>query len=203
MAYPSIEQLANLALIKIGQQTIPDINGTGHIEEILRLQIPQARRHLLECHAWNFATARAELVESTTENIFGYSKRFALPTDYLKLLQVYEDSELYTRIDEFKIEGRALLTDFGSAWLVYTSDVQNPEDWTPVFVECMVNELGSRIAEPMGAGAEKRIELIQELQLLKEKAMLSNAQEANSNENHTLLDRIQRSPLIKQHNNIY
>jgi hypothetical protein len=200
MAYPSNEELCNLALAKIGEYTITDINASGRIESLCRRHLPQVRRELLRRHAWNFANARVELAISPVANAFGFEYRFALPTDYIQTLEVWADADMVCRIDKFDVEGKALLCDYEEAFLKYTSDVQNPEDWDTLFVKAVVLSLASELANNLGAEA-KVTGLIQELeQVVLPDAMTSNAWEDRSGVNNPTQDRIQQSVWTNQYN---
>ena len=98
------------------------------------------------------------------------------------------------------LQTTSLLCDYEEAFLKYTSDVQNPEDWDTLFVKAVVLSLASELANNLGAEA-KVTGLIQELeQVVLPDAMTSNAWEDRSGVNNPTQDRIQQSVWTNQYN---
>jgi len=203
MSYPTEVEYLNLALNKIGQWSETDITANSHIAQLYRLHAPMVRRELLREHAWNFAIKRVQLTNSTLTNVFGEEYRYALPSDYLQTIKLYEDEDGCYEIDKFKIEGGAVLIDCETAYLRYIADITCTTDWSTDFVACAVLKLAARLAVPLGEGRDRAAELIQELeQLTLPQAKLNNSWEDFSGENNPTQDRINNSTYVSQ-NNIY
>lgn len=197
--YPSVEQVCNLALAHIGEWQIEDIYKDSQIERLCRLHLPQVRRSLLRLHPWNFAIRRVELPYSTQENVFGFTRRYSLPSDYLQLLTLSGDKEGCQRIDRFKVEGQAVLCDSPRAFLEYVADVSCSEFWSTDFIECVTYKLAARLANPLGAGRGKAGEMMQQLeQLVLSRSLTNNAWEDQSAENNPLEEMISNSNYVNQ-----
>ena len=199
----SNEDICNLALGYLGEHFITDIFRESNVERLCRLHLPQVRRCLLRMHAWNFAIMRVKLPASLLENTFGFEYRYALPSDYLQTLTVWQDSDMLMRIDKFKVEGEAILTDHEEAWLEYVADITCTDIWTVDFIECVSVQLAARLAIPLGAGIAKSTQLMQQLeQICLPRALTNNSWEDFSGENNPIEEMMRESPYI-QKNNVY
>lgn len=74
-------------------------------------------KETLSEHNWNEHKKRAMLVEDSTAPLFGYSYRFAMPTDCIKLLRIGDGDNDWT---EWEVEDGYILTD----------KAQSPATWT-------------------------------------------------------------------------
>jgi hypothetical protein len=92
----------------------------------------------LRSHPWNCALRRATLAQESDTPSFGYAYQYILPTDpyCLRVLQ------METEVEQFKVEGRKLLTDESTAKILYIGRVTDPEE----FDSLLVDTLSARIA---------------------------------------------------------
>lgn len=81
---------------------------------------------VLRLHAWNSATASAQLAENTSAPGLLYENSFALPHDCVKVINVFEDADAYSPYDRWKISGRNIETGLSAVYLRY---IQMPEDY--------------------------------------------------------------------------
>lgn len=72
---------------------------------------PTARDAFLEMHPWNFAIKRVALAESSSAPAHGWSKRYHLPGDCIRLLQPRESNEFEGDLLKHTVEGNDILTD--------------------------------------------------------------------------------------------
>lgn len=105
--------IANSALVKVGAKRIINIDDGSPAANLCKEQLPKLADSVLRAHPWNCATKRIALGQLTTTPAFGYEYEFKLPTaggegHCLRVLELYPD-------EEFKIEGRKLLTDSNEA----------------------------------------------------------------------------------------
>ena len=64
---------------------------TTNEEYLCKKHFPQQRRATLRGHPCNFAIKRVQLAASATAPIFGFSKAFDLPADYIRFLTRHGD----------------------------------------------------------------------------------------------------------------
>ncbi|MDC0088167.1 hypothetical protein OAI07_01350 [Akkermansiaceae bacterium] len=204
MSYPTNEDVCNLALGLIGEWYITDINRESQVERLCRLHLPQVRRTLLRLHPWNFAIKRAKLKQSDLENVFGFEYRHALPADYLQTITMWSDVENVLKIDKFKIEGEAVVSDDVDVYLEYVSDEICTTTWNTDFLECVRYKLAIAISSSLGAGHNKAAQLNQELeQIILPRSLTNNAWEDQSAENNPLEQQLRDSNYLRRHNVSY
>jgi len=126
----------NLALGYIGEYAVTDAATTTK-QYILCLRFyAQARDEVLVSHLWNEAMVRAEIVQDAANPIFGYDRRYSIPTGALRIVSVDDDigsdvSRKSSGIDAWEVEGEYILSDAGltpPTWSLKNikEDVLNP-----------------------------------------------------------------------------
>ena len=188
----------------MGEYTIEDIyDANGNIERLCRLHLPLSRRKIIRGHAWNFAERRVELTQNETDPAFGFLYAYDLPEDYLQHLIAWVDSDATIKIDKFSTQANQLLCNTESVYLEYVADVTCANQWTTDFIDCLSLDLASRLAVPLGAGADKANYLMTQLeQICKPQAWLNNGHEDASNENNTLEELVEGSNLVRANQTI-
>ena len=117
MATSKVE-LCNRALTLCGARRITSLTESSEPAAILNEEYDNSRRELLVGHPWNFALKRIALGLDVTTPAFGFSYRFQLPSDCLRVI-----STSYVGYTEFQIEGRYLLSNESEASIRYISDI--------------------------------------------------------------------------------
>lgn len=122
-------QLSNLALSRIGETTIVDINDTTNdAARQCKLHLEPVIREVGRAHKWNCLKARAQLAQNVvTQPYDEWLYSYTLPTNCLQLVKVngYSADTAYIQ-DNFEIEGRNILTDAEEcmiSYIEYTDDV--------------------------------------------------------------------------------
>jgi hypothetical protein len=144
--------IANLALQALGESSpITDINTANTRSQQCKRVYEPERRALLRSHPWSFARARTTLTPETEAPAFGYTKQYALPAECLRFLG--GPSLTY---DQFEIEGKNILTDEGDALQIwYTKDIEDPNQFDPLFVNALALIMAMRLAEPVTGSSTK------------------------------------------------
>lgn len=166
-------EIVNSALIKIGADTVISIDDDVETARKAKQQYPVLRDALLRGHPWNFATRRATLAQLVPDPPFGFNKRYQLPTDFLRVLSIGDDSIKYA------IESDELLTDEGAVELVYVARIIDPNEFDASFREV----LAFRLAADLAYKISKNAQLAQNLHQLADRelglARTFDAQEGN------------------------
>ena len=175
-------EICNIALQLIGDESIISLSdGTTQAEQC-NFRYDSARRSVLEMHPWNFALSRGSLSLSATTPVFDFSHQFTLPNDCLRVIAT--DKELdtvynsdpyfngYKTIgfqssfaagrDRYKIEGRNLLYDDDTCFILYLRNEENTTLFSPLFVEALALFLASRIAYKITGSRSMERELLDE-----------------------------------------
>jgi hypothetical protein len=143
-------QLCNLALGEIGDSySITDINETSNQAAVCRLFFEPTRDAMLRSHQWNFARQLADLSALSTDPVFGWDYQYALPSDFIRLVE-FNGLDAWQTEDDFQIAngpsgGLVLLTDEDEASIVYIQRVTDANLFDPLFVEAFTLRLAARI----------------------------------------------------------
>ena len=138
--------ICNSALGKIGEPYIAALTDDTTAAKVCNEQYPKVRDELLTLHPWNFATTRVALAQTTTTPAFEFDYEYAMPADFLRLLDL-EDNTCKYKI-EGNAEGSALVlrSDESSMKIRYVRRVTNTALMTPIFKEVLAWRLAIEIA---------------------------------------------------------
>lgn len=168
----SITEICNRALIRLGADTIVDINEQSSKEaRLCNILYNQVRKELLRAHPWNFATKRAILAADVDGPEFEYTYSFTLPSDCLRTLKVNQYNSTY------KIEAGKLLTDDESVELIYIYDVTDPTQFDSTFTSLLVLKLAMEMSYNITGATFAYGGIQTEFNQLKREAKLYDAQE--------------------------
>lgn len=157
----SAVDIINLALSRLGDSaTVTSINppeGSAQAEQAKRFY-PIARDTLLELHAWNFATKRIALAETSDTSPDTWQYTYALPSAYIRALAVYSaqtnsEADSQPFIIEANSEDQLILfTNVENATIKYIAQITDTTKFTPLFVNALSFMLASFLAGPLIKG---------------------------------------------------
>lgn len=161
--------ICNQALNLMGARSIQSFDENTENARRCHAVYDLTRKALLRMHPWSFAKKRIQLAPVGTHPTFGYQHAFALPSDFVRVLDV--------GLDVYEIEARHILANTNVINLIYVFDQQNENDWDALFSECMVLYLVNKLAKPITGSNAEADSAWQELQLMLQQARSINAQE--------------------------
>jgi|TARA_R110000803_G_scaffold209619_1_gene279634 hypothetical protein len=136
----SVVQIVNNALVKIGANAILTLTEDSEAARAANLIYEQIRDACIRDHVWNFAVNRVELGQISTAPAFEFSYQYNLPSDCLRVLRMEDISMFY------KIEGGKLLTDEGTAKILYLARVEDVNLFDAMFVEAFSARLAAELS---------------------------------------------------------
>jgi len=130
------------ALRRLGDSPITSLTDDTERARLCNAFYPDARDHVLRAHPWNFAITRASLAKLSDTPAYGFSYMFALPTDpyCLRVLEM-EYADYIFKIENDATNGRVLLTDEGTAKILYIARITDPTLFDAMFVETLTSKL--------------------------------------------------------------
>lgn len=144
--------ICNLALQEIGRGmmlTALDENTTA--ARACKLRYPYARDATLRGYDWNFASGRIELAKNATSPSFEFANAYDLPADCLRVRSIFNGEA-----DDWKVEGRQILTDLGDPIQIkYTKRVTDPAQFDPLFVAALASRVAADIAISLSESTAK------------------------------------------------
>jgi len=151
--------ICNLALRKVGAQTIMALDEASENARLCRQFYPRVRDTVLRLYPWNCATRRAKLTALSEAPAFGWAKQYPLPVDCLFVQRMeYQDIP-------FKIEGRMLLTDWAEANIIYTARLEDVSQYDNLLVQAIYTMLAAEISTSLRQDAKMYQGLMDELMM--------------------------------------
>ena len=167
----SVVGICNIALSNIGDEKISSLTDNNDRARACNLRYEDTRDAVLRSHPWKSATSRVELAASTDTPVWGFTYKYALPSDCLRVLDVYD----YTV--PFSIEGRFLLTDNSTAKLKYIARFTDPNVYDILLQLAIGIRLAAEIAEALTGRTELKQEMYQKYLLILSEARGVDSQE--------------------------
>lgn len=134
-------QICNLALIRLGEMSISNIDApyTNDKERKLAAIFSHWRDVEQASYPWAFCRKRVELAQTSSTPTFGWSYTYQLPSDY-------SSNPITSDGSPFQIEGDKLLSDQSSLFLGYTAKITDPSLFSPEFTELLVCRLALELS---------------------------------------------------------
>ena len=156
------------ALRRLGDSPITSLSDDTERARLCNALYEPARDSLLRSHAWNFAITRASLAKLSTAPAFEFANQFILPTNpfCLRVLKM-EFDDFKFKIENLAGEGRVLLTDEGTAIILYIAKITDTTLFDAIFVDTLTAKLSAELAYPVtnSTALQTQMEKIYKLKL--------------------------------------
>ena len=138
--------LMNRALgVFAGSRIVSPSDGTAEARHCF-MSWDGARDAVLAVYPWGFATKWARLAKNLDAPPFGFVNSYALPPDFLYLIDVRATDELTAQPDHHAIVGGAIYTDADQALARYVFRHESCALWPPHFCEAFTVRLAVEVA---------------------------------------------------------
>jgi hypothetical protein len=155
MATDSLE-ICNSALTIVGTRKISALSDPSPEGRECNANYDICRKAVLRDHPWNFAIKRVILsTPDATPPAFGFSNRFPLPNDFLRVHQLFDSSGNGFAGGDYVIESGFLLTDESILWLKYVWNITTTTLFDPLFDNALAANIAAKIAYKL-VGSEQR-----------------------------------------------
>ena len=136
----SVIEICNSALLQLGAQAITSLTENSKNGRLCNARYTTVRDSVFRSHPWNSLVKRQKLAADTTTPIYGFDFQFTLPADCLRVLflDAYDSN--------YKVEGRKILCNESSLFLVYVSQVTDPNEMDVLLRETISAALAADIA---------------------------------------------------------
>jgi len=154
-------EICNLALQQMGRGlSITTLTPYDTASRLCARQYPISRDAVLRAYPWNFAQRRDELDAHADEPAFEFTYMYALPSDYLGNLRLFDNDDQAFKIETYVVSTvstiKVVLTDVGEPLQVkYTARVTDPTLFDPLFIEALAAHIASNIAVPLSESQSK------------------------------------------------
>mgnify|MGYP003137528958 FL=1 len=206
MALGKIE-ICNHALLKVGADTIASLDvsqatddGVIFSAKLCNILFDQALVETLRLYPWNSATKRTQLTRLAETPAFKYQFKYALPIDFVRVINLYASTEAYDDTTEWSVESGEVLTDYEEAYLKYVAKPEDVSILDPLAQQAVICSLAMKLAVPMHLDEKLKNNLLTELQTIILPAARSIDTIENKNwdneESNFLVSRNYSSPII-------
>lgn len=190
MKISSETEICNLALLKVGQNTISsydDINDQSIQAQLCRYTYDQARQSLLSQYQWSFACTESNLSKILGQSPIKYNFRYSLPEGFLRLVTLYDSSnrEIIANTGykpAYDIQSGELLTDIDGCKIKYVFDQETVSQMSPLFIDALVLNIATRITKLLNDSSAYLQQLQQDYQMTFMQAKIEDARQKQINQ---------------------
>ena len=143
----SVVDICNSALNLLGASTITTLTEDSKNARLCNQRYEPIRNRVFRSHAWNCLHKRVQLAQNSTAPVVEYTYAYALPSDCLRVLKVHNGTtdSIASAID-YKLEGRNIVTDEGTIYLIYIALITDPNEYDVYLQESISHQLAADIA---------------------------------------------------------
>ena len=143
----SVVDICNSALNLLGASTISALTDDSKNARLCNQRYEPVRNRVFRSHAWNCLHKRVQLAQNSTAPVVEYSNAYSLPSDCLRVLKVHNGTtdSIASSID-YKLEGRNIVTDEGTIYLIYIALITDPNEYDSYLQESISHQLAADIA---------------------------------------------------------
>ena len=140
----SVVNMCNSALNLLGASTITALTDDTKNARLCNQRYEPVRNRVFRSHAWNCLHKRVQLAQNSTAPIIEYTYAYALPSDCLRVLKIHNGStdSIATALD-YKLEGRNIVTDEGTIYLMYIALDTDPNNYDSYLREAVSHQLAA------------------------------------------------------------
>ena len=142
----SVVDICNSALNLLGASTISALTDDSKNARLCNQRYEPVRNRVFRAHAWNCLHKRVQLAQNSTAPVVEYTYAYALPSDCLRVLKIHTGStdSIASTID-YKLEGRNIVTDEGTVYLIYIALITDPNEFDVYLQESISHQLAADI----------------------------------------------------------
>ena len=140
----SVVDMCNSALNLLGASTISALTDDSKNARLCNQRYDSVRNRVFRSHAWNCLHKRVQLAQNSTAPVIEYTYAYALPSDCLRVLKVHNGTtdSIASAID-YKLEGRNIVTDEGTVYLIYVALDTDPNNYDSYLQESISHQLAA------------------------------------------------------------
>lgn len=153
--------ICNQALGLLGSSRIMALSDDSKEARFCKRFYGQTRDEVIAEHRWNFAIVRTTLSELTGTPNSEWAKRFQVPENCLRVLQV-NGFDVFEPNRPFSVEGRCVLSDDAEVRIKYLARVEDANLYPPIFIEALAVKLASKLAQPITGSRDLPSRLLEE-----------------------------------------
>ena len=135
--------LVNRALALLGVEAITSLADTSKPAATASVLFDDTRASVFRAHPWNCLIKRASLAQDAVAPAYGYTYKYALPADYLRLINIEND------LENFQIENGFILYDEDTLNIKYVALDTDVTKYDPLLKDALAARLAYELAQPL------------------------------------------------------
>lgn len=171
----SVVDICNSALNQLGASVILSLTENSKNGRLCNQRYEPIRDSVFRSHPWNCLMKRVELAQDSTTPAFEYTYQYTLPTDCLRVMRT-EKSNI-SGGEEYRIEGRKLLTDEATVKLLYLAKITDPNEYDTLLLETLSAAIAADLAYAVTASTSLAANMYQLYQNKLKEARFADATE--------------------------
>jgi len=169
----SIVQICNSALNQLGASSITALTDDSKNARLCNERYTTVRDAVFRAHPWNCLVKRVQLAQDTATPAWGFTYQYTLPADCLRILGIKDYNS------DYKVEGRKLLIDESSVYLIYLAQITDVNELDVLLRETISAHLAQDIAYAITANLQ-----VSKLMAEKYQSKLSEARHTDAGEGY-------------------
>jgi len=169
----SVVQICNSALNQLGASSITALTDDSKNARLCNERYTTIRDAVFRAHPWNCLIKRIQLAQDTATPAWGFTYQYTLPADCLRILGIKDYNS------DYKVEGRKLLIDESSVYLIYLAQITDVNELDVLLRETISAHLAQDIAYAITANLQ-----VSKLMAEKYQAKLSEARHTDASEGY-------------------
>ena len=142
----SVVNMCNSALNLLGASTISSLTEDTKNARLCNQRYEPIRDRVFRSHNWNCLIKRIQLAQDSTGPVVEYTYGYTLPTDCLRVMKIHNGSTDSIASDlDYKVEGRKIVTDITTIYLVYIALITDPNEFDSYLREAISHQLAADI----------------------------------------------------------
>lgn len=142
--------VANMAAAVLSEGAITSLDDNSSLGRFMAREFGFSRDEVLQSYPWHFARSRALLPKLTAAPAFGYSNKFQLPEDCVRLLPITEAGVWGGVPVVYELESREILTNYqwtgGTLPVYFIRRETNLARWSPLAARVLAARLAMTAA---------------------------------------------------------
>jgi hypothetical protein len=140
----STVDMCNSALNLLGASTISSLTEDTKNARLCNQRFEPIRDRVFRSHNWNCLIKRVQLAQDSTGPVVEYTYGYTLPTDCLRVMKISNGSTDSIASDlDYKVEGRKIVTDITTIYLVYIALITDPNEYDSYLREAVSHQLAA------------------------------------------------------------
>jgi len=137
------------ALRRLGDSAITSLTDDTERARLCNAFYADARDAVLRLHPWNFAITRTSLAQLSDTPSYGFAYQYSLPTSpYCLRVLGMEYEDYIFKVENYSTQGRVLLTDEGTAKILYVARITDTTQFDALFVDVLTAKISIRLMLP-------------------------------------------------------